>query len=250
MVEYNPYSLESKTILITGASSGIGREVAIQCSKMGARVFVSGRNKEELETTVSMLVGEGHEYMVCDLENLMDIDLLAAKAPMLNGLVNNAGTMRKKMLPFINENELNTVLRVNAIAPILLTNLLVKKKKMMNPSSIVFTSSISGTYQVSPGNSIYSTSKAAINGFMKNAALDLAPKGIRCNSVNPGMVETGFIDKQTITEEQWEVDIQNYPLKRHGKPIDIALAIVFLLSDASSWITGTAMLIDGGLTLK
>jgi NAD(P)-dependent dehydrogenase (short-subunit alcohol dehydrogenase family) len=246
----NPFSLENKTVLITGASSGIGRATAIECSKMGARVIITARNEERLEETFSQLEGDGHKKTIADLSVTEDIDKLVDTIDQLDGLVNNAG-INKLLLPqFINEKDLKMTFQVNTIAPILLTQKLLKKKKLLKGASIVFTSSVAGVFGVTPGNSMYSASKGAINGFMKNIALDLLEKGIRCNSVNPGMVETNIMEHGMVTEEQLEEHKKQYPLGRFGKPEEIAYAIIYLLSEASAFVNGTALVIDGGITIK
>ena len=247
---YNPYSLEGKTILVTGASSGIGRATAIECSKMGAELVLTGRNKQRLIETKEHLVGSHHICISADLTNENDLQNLVGSVPQLDGLVNNAGIQKYLPTPFITEEDLLRILKTNTIAPILLTKMLVKKKKMKNPSSIVFTSSLAGNYKSSPGNAMYSTSKGAISGFMRNAAIDLAAKGIRCNAVNPGMIVTPIMtDNSNLTAEQWEENKKLYPLKRFGQPEDVAYAIVYFLSDASSWVTGSSLVIDGGRIL-
>ena len=126
---------------------------------------------------------------------------------------------------------------------------LLKKKKLKRGASMVITSSIAGVCSVDIGNTLYSVSKSAVDGFMKNAAKELAEKGIRVNSVNPGMVDTPINDYTQVYEEQKQADLTNYPLKRHGKPEEIAYAIIYLLSDAAAWVTGTALKIDGGYSL-
>jgi NAD(P)-dependent dehydrogenase (short-subunit alcohol dehydrogenase family) len=151
--------------------------------------------------------------------------------------------------PFIDAESLSSVMDVNFTAPALLSAQMVKRKKLTKNSSIVFLSSISGNVCVGGGNSIYSASKAAINGLMKNMALDLAAKSIRVNSVCPGMVDTAIFDNEIISKEQLEEDRKRYPLKRYGKPEEIAWAVMYLLSDASKWVTGSSLLIDGGYTL-
>jgi NAD(P)-dependent dehydrogenase (short-subunit alcohol dehydrogenase family) len=138
---------------------------------------------------------------------------------------------------------------VNFTMPALLSAQMVKRKRLSKNSSIVFISSISGNACVYGGNSIYSASKSAINGLMKNMAIDLAAKGIRVNSVCPGMVETTIFDSKMISKEQLEEDRKRYPLKRYGRPEEIAWAVMYLLSDASKWVTGSSLLIDGGYTL-
>lgn len=248
-MNYNPYSLEGKTILVTGASSGIGRTTAVECSKMGAKVVITARNKDRLKETLSMMEGEGHQYIVADLSSAKGIEELVEKLPMINGCVNNAGLNIVSLVPFIKDEDLEKIMMVNLQAPVLLTHHLVKKKKISKEGSIVFTSSI-GKQIVAPGNSMYSATKGGLSAFMKNSALDLAGKKIRCNAVLPGMVETPLKSgKSTITDEQWEINRQLYPLKRFGNPEDVAFAIIYLLSDAASWVTGTELVIDGGRSL-
>lgn len=246
---YNPYSLSGKIILVTGASSGIGKATAIECSRLGARLIMVGRNKERLEETYSQLEGEGHIAKVLDLTDTEALEVFVKELPEINGCVNNAGIGGKQPIAFIKREELQHILDTNTLAPIFLTQLLVKKKKIKRGASIVFTSSISGIYSVDIGNSMYSATKSAIDGFMKNAAIELAVKGIRVNSVNPGMVDTPINDIDSFTEEQKQKDISNYPLKRYGLPNDVAWGIIYLLSDASLWVTGTRLKIDGGYSL-
>ena len=246
----NPFSLEGKTILVTGASSGIGRATAIACSQMGAVVVVTGRNEPRLQETLDALEGSGHQMIVADIANDDQIDYLVDQIPAINGLVNNAGITETCPTQFIKREKLNRVMEVNTIAPILLTQRILKKKKLGKGGSIVFTCSISGTRVCVGGNVLYSASKGAIHGFMKNAALDLAHKGIRVNDVCPGMIDTHILDAGTISEEQLEIEAQRYPMKRFGKPEEVAYGIIYLLSDASSFVTGSSIVIDGGFTLQ
>lgn len=246
----NPFSLDGKTILVTGASSGIGRSTAVECSKMGAKLVITGRNEGRLKETMDMLIGEDHKYIVADLTRIEEIENLVSQLPVINGLVNNAGLNIVGLVQFIKQDDLFRIIDSNLNAPILLTNKLVKNKKISKGGSIVFTSSI-GKSIVAPGNSMYAATKGGLSAFMKNAALELAAKSIRCNAVLPGMVETPLKSgKNTITEEQWEINRQLYPLKRFGLPEDVAYAIIFLLSDASAWVTGVELVIDGGRSLK
>ena len=246
----NPFSLEGKTILVTGASSGIGRATAIACSQMGAVVVVTGRNEPRLQETLDALERSGHQMIVADIANDDQIDYLVDQIPAINGLVNNAGITETCPTQFIKRDKLNRVMEVNTIAPILLTQRILKKKKLGKGGSIVFTCSISGTCVCVGGNVLYSASKGAIHGFMKNAALDLAHKGIRVNDVCPGMIDTHILDAGTISEEQLEIEAQRYPMKRFGKPEEVAYGIIYLLSDASSFVTGSSIVIDGGFTLQ
>lgn len=247
----NPFSLEGKTVLITGASSGIGRTTAIECSKMGAKVVITGRNEQRLQETFEDLEGDGHMQIVADLASTEGIASLVDEMPVVNGCVNNAGYNVMQLIPFIKKEDADTIFKVNALAPIMLTNLMVKRKKIQKEGAIVFTSSIAGLGICTPGNSLYSATKGALTSFMKNAAIDLAQKRIRCNAVLPGMIETPLkAGKSLITEEQWEANRQLYPLKRFGVPEDVAYGIIYLLSDASAWVTGTELVIDGGRKLK
>ena len=247
---YNPYSLEGKTILITGASSGIGKATAIECSKMGANVIITARNEAKLIQVMTELEGEGHQMILCDLSNETDINNMVSELPDVQGVINNAGYTKILPVQFINAEELNSILQVNTVAPMLLLQKLLKKKKIKKGASIVFTSSLAGLGCCTVGNSMYSATKGAISAFVRCVALELAPKRIRVNAVCPAMVDTGILNSGTITEEQLAIELNNYPLGRFGDPTDIALAIVYLLSDASSWITGDNLVIDGGLTLK
>jgi NAD(P)-dependent dehydrogenase (short-subunit alcohol dehydrogenase family) len=249
MDRYNPFSLAGKTILVTGASSGIGRATAVECSKMGASLVIASRNKERLNETLAQMDGTEHFVIDADLSKDSERSRLVDRAPNLDGLVHCAGVVKTVPFQFITAESLEEVMNINFNAPALISAQLAKRKKMKKNSSIVFISSISGNVCVWGGNSLYSASKAAINGLMKNMALDLAHKGIRVNSITPGMVDTHIFDKGIISKEQLAEDTKRYPLKRYGKPEEIAWAVVYLLSDASAWITGSSLLIDGGYTL-
>lgn len=247
---YNPFSLEGKTILVTGASSGIGRTTAIECSKMGAKVIITARNAQRLNDTFNELQGNGHQQIIADLADTSSIENLVSQIDKIDGVVSNAGIANTEPIAFYKEEELETIFRTNTFSMMMLTKFLLKKKKLNKPASIVYTASIGNVYSAGVANGIYGASKCAIDGFMRTAAVELAPKGIRCNSVNPGMVETSIMtDNTRISAEQFEEDKKKYPLGRYGKPEDVAWAIIYLLSDASSWITGTALKLDGGVTL-
>lgn len=250
-MSYNPYSLSGKTILITGAAGGIGTAVARICVELGARVVLTDIREDALASTLSSLpLSQTGEANLCYTSDLTDAEQLAALVdfcPQLDGLVCNAGVMKLTMTQFITEEELTRIQKINLNAPILLTRSLLKKKKISKGGSIVFTSSAAGVFRVSIGNGIYATTKCGIDAFMRTVALEFGPKGIRSNSVNPGMVETSLIG--SFTEEQKEKERQNYPLRRFAQPEDIAYGVAYLLSDASSFVTGTALKIDGGMTL-
>lgn len=246
---YNPFSLEGKTILVTGASSGIGRTTAIECSKLGAHVVITGRNAERLQETFNLLEGSGHMQILADLTDTESLEHLVNEMPQLDGLVNNAGIGYNKPVTFIKSSDLDAMFGTNTYAPVMLTKLAMKKKKINKGGSIVFTSSIAAFVE-NMGNAVYSMSKAAIMSFAKTCALEFADKGIRVNSVHPGMVETKLIHGGAVSEEDMQKDMQTYPLKRYGRPAEIAWSIIYLLSDASAWVTGTQSVIDGGVHLK
>ena len=248
---YNPYSLQGKTILVTGASSGIGQSVAIECSKMGATVVITGRNKDRLQETYDMLEGSGHIQIPADLSCYPEIQKLVDECPKVDGVSHNAGIAKIIPVKRISQENLEEIVGTNAFGPILLTQLLVRNKKINNKGSIVFTSSLSGVYCVHYGESMYAASKGALSGFAKGAALELAAQGIRVNCVNPSIIQTNIFknEGEIISDEQMQEKIQNYPLKRLGITTDVSWAHVFFLSDASSWITGINLPIDGGYIL-
>jgi NAD(P)-dependent dehydrogenase (short-subunit alcohol dehydrogenase family) len=253
LLTYNPFTLENKTILVTGASSGIGKAIAIECSKMGAQVIVTARNEKRLQETFDRLAistDQGHLRIIADLSNEVDIERLTNSVQNLDGLVNCAGIAKPQLFQFSNADELHEIMQANFFSAALLTQKLLKKKKMKKNSSIIFISSISGVKVSYIGGGLYSSTKAALSGLMKGIALEQASKGIRVNTIAPGMVNTHILDEGTITPEQLAEDVKKYPLKRYGEPEDIAYAAVYLLSDASSWVTGTDLLIDGGYTLQ
>ena len=247
---YNPYSLENRVILVTGASSGIGKATAIECSRLGAKVVVNGRNEERLYQTLAELEGEGHQAIVADLATDDGVNILVDQCPKIDGLVNNAGATVTVPVQFINRENLEGLMQVNTVAPILLFQRLMKAKKLGKGASVVFTASVSGLCCAVLGNSLYSTSKAAIGGFVKNAALELAGKNIRVNAVCPGMIDTHILDAGIVGADDLERERQKYPMKRFGKPEEVAWAIIFLLSDASSFTTGSTLVMDGGFTLQ
>lgn len=247
---YNPFSLEGKTVLVTGASSGIGKATAIECSKLGARVIISARNEERLHHTFYELEGDAHQMIICDLSDANSIVSLVDKLPNIDGLVNNAGFTIARPIKFIDENDFSELLKVNTIAPIFLLKNLVKKKKVNAGGSIVFTSSVAGLGRTVVGNSMYTATKGALSAFVANGALEMAGKEIRVNAVCPGMIDTNILAAGVVTNEQIEIDKQKYPLKRYGKPEEVAWATVYLLSDASKWVTGTNLVIDGGYTIR
>ena len=248
----NPFSLEGKFILVTGASSGIGRGTAIACAQMGAKVVLSGRNETRLQETLASLSGKGHVVLCGDLNSEETRKEIVDKMPPLNGVVYCAGISQIQTAKFIDQLSLEGIFQTNVFSPLMLNSLLLKKKKIQKNASIIFISSISGVYRSQVGEGGYGATKAALAGFAKSLALELSAQGIRVNTIHPGVVETPLLEVSngTLGEEELETLRQKYPLKRFGKPQDIAYCAVYLLSDASGWMTGSNILIDGGFTLK
>ena len=249
MLMHNPFTLKGKSVFVSGASSGIGKAVAIECSKMGARMYISGRNKERLNNTFSQLEGTDHLQVAADLQTDEGIQTIVNAMPQLDGVVHCAGIAKPMPFRFSGKDVINEVMGINFYSHAILSQQLLKNKKINTAASIVFISSISGVLCSSVGNSIYSASKGAINGLVKGMALELAPRMIRVNSVNPGMIDTDIYSSGTITGDQLKEDMNRYPLKRYGKPEEVAFSAIYLLSDASSWVTGSALIIDGGFTI-
>lgn len=243
---FNPFSLEGKTILVTGASSGIGRETAIICSKMGATVIVTGRNEERLTATLQSLEGTGHQMIMADLSAQDQIDTLAATCPDLNGIVHSAGVGDRTVLKMVREKDIRRVMSANFDGPVLLQRALLKKKKIKSEASIVFIASIA-PFAPTQGQGIYAASKGALIAYSKVLALELANQLIRVNCICPAMVWTELVQKdaETTGADYHELEKQ-YPLKRYGQPDDVANLAVYLLSGASSWMTGSCIDITGG----
>ena len=250
---YNPYSLEGKTILVTGASSGIGRATAIEASKLGATVVITARDTARLQETFDQLEGHEereHKQIIADITDESQLNALLVEVPILQGLVLCAGKGLTLPIQFPTREKFDDIFNVNFFAPVELLRILFKKKKLEKESSVVMLASLGGTQIFSGGNGIYGASKAALNTVMKFAAKEFASRKVRVNSICPGMVETPLIHRGTISDEQLLEDQKRYPLGRYGKPEDIAYAAIYLLSDASSWITGQDFVLDGGVSIK
>jgi NAD(P)-dependent dehydrogenase (short-subunit alcohol dehydrogenase family) len=247
---YNPFSLEGKTILVTGASSGIGRSIAVECSKMGAAIIATARNDRRLQETIDLLAGDNHTKVIADLSDYDQLCIMVNQLPKLDGVVCNAGVVKALITQISEKEDVSEIFNINTFASIHLIQSLLQSKKLNKGASIVFMSSISGVYCGAIGGSLYGATKAALQGFSKALALELASRKIRVNTVNPGMIDTGIFDNTSISEEQLAEDAQRYPLKRYGKPEEVAHAAVYLLSDATKWVTGSSLLIDGGFTLQ
>lgn len=244
------FSLEGKKLLITGASSGIGKAVAQQCAAAGASCILSARNQSRLVETRQSLGKGDHEIIIADLSTEEGVLTLIDTLPQLDGVVCCAGIVETKLLKFCYETDLANLFNINAFSIIRIVRDLVQKKKLNKGASIVVISSVSGVRCGYLGGSIYGATKGALEGFIKATALELAPRKIRVNSITPGMIETNLMADSQINSEQLLADMQKYPLKRYGKPEEVGYAAVYMLSDATVWMTGTSLLIDGGYTLN
>lgn len=243
---FNPFTLEGKIVLVTGASSGIGRGIAVTCSKMGAKVIINGRNELRLQETIAQMAGEGHDIVLGDLTDAKALTSVVNSLPKLDGVVHCAGVGTRVLCRNIVESDIDETISINFKAPVLLQTEILKQKKINKGSSIVFIASISNE-SPTVGNALYSASKGAIISYANCLQLELAPRMIRVNCISPAMVWTDLIFKGGLTEEELKVDEQTYPLKRYGKPEDIANLAVYLLSDASAWMTGSNVKITGGV---
>ena len=238
------FSLAGRTILVTGASSGIGRAIAIACAQAGASVVLNGRNQLRLQATLETLSGEGHEAVQADLTNAEQRTFLVESLPQLDGVVHCAGIGSRVLCKMLEEQDVSRVMQANFEAPVMLQAELLREKKIAKEASIVFIASAAATMP-SVGNAIYSASKAAIIAYAKCLAQELANRKIRVNCISPAMVWTDLA-LVGATEEQLREAEQNYPLKRYALPEDITGAAIYLLSDASSWVTGSNIELTGG----
>lgn len=245
MEALNPFSLKNKRILITGASSGIGRGIAIACSRMGALVVITGRNESRLQKTLAEMEANDHLVVRGDLTDFKSLPEWVSNLPKLDGVVHCAGIGNRVLCKMMQESDLDQMMTMNFKAPVMLQTELLKQKKINKSGSIVFIASMA---QDSPsvGNALYSASKGAIISYAQCLQLELAPRLIRVNCISPAMVWTDLVFKGGLTEEELKEDEKNYPLKRYGRPEDIAHLAVYLLSDASTWMTGSNLKITGG----
>ena len=241
----NPFSLEGKTIFVTGASSGIGREVAVSCSKMGAMVILVGRNEGRLGETFSLLSGESNNKFICELTDNDAVNEMVSQLPKLDGVVHCAGIGQRIPAKQLTAKDIDRVMDANFKAPTLLQSALLQQRKINKGASIIFIASIA-SWSPSFGNSVYSASKGAIISYANCLSLELAPRQIRVNCISPAMVWTDLIKESRVNDEQLKEDEAKYPLKRYGKPEDIAHLAIYMLSDASTWMTGSNVKISGG----
>lgn len=245
----NPFTIEGKTILVTGATSGIGRATAITCAGLGAKVVAIGRNQERLDSLMQELEGDGHLVINADLTDEAQVQALLESVPAVDGVACCAGVAEMKPFAFVTEEDVERVFKTNCFAPVMLVNKLLKAKKLNKGGSVVYVSSVDGPKIAHAGNSVYSGSKSALVGLARNMAIDLASKKIRVNCVLPGTTDTPMIRTENVTEEMLAETAKAFPMKRFAQPEEIANAIIFLLSDAASFITGTELTVDGGYSI-
>lgn len=241
----NSFQLSDKTVFITGASSGIGRETAILISHLGGQLIINGRNEKKLEETFKALQGKNHRMFPADLSNEQEIEDLVNSLPQLDGIVHCAGITGHTPAQFIKPPHISKIFDVNYKAPVIITSSLLRKKKLNKNASIVFVSSVT-TQRPYFGGALYVSSKSAIEGYSKVLSLELAGKGIRSNCISPGYVKTAMVEEatETVSKEVME-RIEKQQLMGAGTPNDVANAIVYFLSDGSKWVTGTNLLLGG-----
>lgn len=245
----NPFCIQGKKILVTGASSGIGASIAITLSRWGANVIITGRNEERLyKTFCTINKSEDNMMIIADLAQKDNLDKLIAALPCIDGIILCAGVVKTMPVKNISDKAIDEIFEINTMSNIRLCQRILKSKKLNKGSSVIFISSVS-TFNVKIGNSLYSATKGAINSFTKAMALELAPRRIRVNAIQPGFIHTGLLNSGIITNEQIEEYISKHPLGL-GEASDIANLCIYLLSDASRWMTGSILTIDGGLTLR
>jgi NAD(P)-dependent dehydrogenase (short-subunit alcohol dehydrogenase family) len=243
------FNLLNKTILVTGASSGIGRGCAKSLALQGARCVLAARNRDRLQQTLEECCGSGHELREWDMNNDSIRDSQVDALPELDGLVYCAGVADNQTpIKFLKPDFVDHIIGVNLRAPMLLMASLVKRKKLCKGASTLFITSFS-TIHGSPAHSAYMAAKAGLYGFVRGAALDCASRKIRVNAIAPASVNTPLINFSALTEEQRQANEATYPLGRYGEPSDIASAAVYFMSDESSWVTGTQFIMDGGKSL-
>lgn len=245
----NIFSLKDKTILVTGASSGIGRQVAITASAMGASVIITGRDMSKLEETKQM-VAEECKSIAANLVEDKDLTSLVSELPKLHGVVFCAGVIDYTPVKFVNAEKIASIFSINFNSQVLLTQQLLKHKKIEKAGSLVYVSSISSRLGVA-ATSLYAASKAALSAFAKVTATELSGQKIRSNSICPGIVVTPMTNQalEASSAEEIARAASDYPLG-YGSPEDVAGLVIYLLSDASKWMTGSDIVMDGGFTLK
>ena len=246
----SPFSLAGKKVLLTGGASGIGRAAAVLCAQMGAELFLVDLNGPGLETTVSEIPDCSAKTFALDLTDEGQIGSLVSSLPKLDGVISNAGIVFSLLAKFNEPSDMEKIFKINTFSHINLIQELIRQKKLNKGASVVFTSSMSGVFCGLPGGSLYGATKSALAGYAKALALELAPRRIRVNTIHPGMIQTPLTKGTALSQDILDEDAKNYPLGRYGRPEEVAALMVYLLSDASVWMTGSQLLLDGGYSLK
>lgn len=241
-------SLQDQNILITGASSGMGRVFAQMIARQGARVSLLARNEERLKQTLDSLEGHGHKMYICDLTDEGQLKDTVIDMEPLDGIVLCAGVNNFVPVKFIKQDKIDKMFQTNYFSQLLLIQMLLKKKLVCKGGSIVFISSISSMLGVQ-GTLLYASSKGAINSAVRVMAAELASQKIRVNAICPGIVRTEMLSGTNLEEDTFTKQAGQYPLGL-GSPEDVGNAVLFHLSDASKWLTGQCMVLDGGFTLN
>lgn len=247
----NPMDLRNKNILVTGASSGIGKEIAIQLSKLGANIVMVARNEDRLKETYNELDSGNHSYYVMDLNDLDGIEKMISSVCQgglkLNGLVHSAGISFTMPIQFLKVDQLKEIMSINFYSFMELVKYFSKRKYHNSGGSIVAISSISSRVGAK-GLAAYGASKGALESAIKSMALDLATKSIRINAVAPGIIETPIYKglKEIVHSNDFDSELKKRQIMGVGEPEDVANAVAFLLSDSSKFITGTSLIVDGG----
>lgn len=241
-----PFTLTGKTILITGASSGIGKEAARLLSRNGATLIITGRDPERLGETYRSLEPGNHRFEVADLVLPGAVESLTASLPVLHGVVHCAGIVGPLPVKFITPAEIERMFAINYTVPVTLTSTLLRKKRLNEPSSLLFMSTIA-TRNPYFGGALYSGAKAALEAYARTLALEMVGRGIRANFLQAGLVDTPMIvspSENNMQQEALDRYLKRYPLGI-GKTSDVSGAILFFMSDLSRWITGTSLILGG-----
>ena len=241
------FSLNNRVVLLSGGAGGIGQKIAEIMINNGSKVILTGTNKDKLKFLSSKL-GENSHYIVANLENSDDIDNLSKNAEEIYGqvdiLINNAGITSDNLFLRMKDEEWDKVLNINLHGSIKLTKRIVRGMIKRRYGRVIFISSIIA-FTGNIGQSNYSASKSALSGFTKSLSIEVANRGITCNLIAPGFIQSPMTDK--LSDEQKKAILERIPVSRFGTPIDVASACLYLSSDEASFVTGSTMHVNGGM---